>query len=119
MKKRILSSLAIIGLACIIQSCAFYAHPYGQVGVYGGSSPYYGFSLGFSPYSYYSYRPYGYRYGYRPYGYRPYYGYKPYGHYRYGPRNYGWGSRYRGGSRGGGGGSKGFSGGGFGGLRRR
>lgn len=114
MKKRVISSLAIIGLAFMIQSCAFYAQPYGQVGFYGGDGPYYGFGLGLGSYSYYRYRPYGY-YGYRPYGYRPYYyGHKPYRYYQYGPRNYGWGSPNRGSGR-----SRGFSGGGFGGLRRR
>lgn len=114
MKKRVISSLAIIGLAFMIQSCAFYAQPYGQVGFYGGHGPYYGFGLGLGSYSYYPYHSYGY-YGYRPYGYRPYYyGHKPYRYYQYGPRNYGWGSLNRGSGR-----SRGFSGGGFGGLRRR
>lgn len=115
MKKRILSSLAIIGFALVIQSCAIYAHPYGHsVGFYG-NGPYYGFTYGYWPYGYYRYRPY-YR-GYRP-GYRS--GYRPYRSYRYDRRGYGWdgrrnwdGSRRFGGSRSWGGGRK------FGGSRSR
>jgi uncharacterized membrane protein YgcG len=95
MKKRILSSLAIIGLTLVLQSCSIYAHPYGHsIGFYG-NGPYYGFTYGYQPYGYYRYRPY-YR-GYRP-GYRP--GYRSYRSYKYGRRDYGWdGRRKFGGSR--------------------